>query len=133
MSVQQWVTTSDVTHVGEVRRAVLAFIGEHGVPHAVLTDLGIAVSEMVTNAMLHGDGADTLTVAVDVGDDAVTVVVRGAGVGMASPADGPATRMGMVIVAALADDVRVGPTDDGSREVSMTFPRGPRRPQASQE
>jgi anti-sigma regulatory factor (Ser/Thr protein kinase) len=133
MTVQQWATTSHVTHVGEVRRAVVAFAGEHGVPDAVLTDLGIAVSEMVTNAMLHGDAADTLTVAIDVDDDAVTVAVRGAGVGMASPADGSATRMGIVIVAALADDVRVGPTDDGRREVAMTFQRKARPHQASQE
>ena len=132
MAVQQWVTTSDVTRVGGVRRSVVAFAGEHGVPDAVLTDLGIALSEIVTNAMLHGDAADTLTGAVDVADDAVTVAVRGAGVGMASPADGPATRMGIVIVAALADGVRVGPTDDASREVSMTFQRRARPPEASQ-
>ena len=130
MSVQQWVTTSDVAHVGEVRRELVAFAGEHGVEGAVLTDLALAVAEMVANVALHGDATDEITVDADVRDDWVTVVVRGAGVGLTPHVDGPAIRMGMVIVAALTDDVRVGPTRNGGREVSMTFRRTPRTPPA---
>ena len=126
MTVQRWVTTPESTHVGEMRRAVVAFIGEHGVAGAVLTDLGIAVSEMVTNAVLHGDAADPLTVGVEIGDDVVTIVVRGAGFSLSPDTDGPATRKGMIMAAALADGLRVGPADDGGREVSMTFRRIPR-------
>jgi anti-sigma regulatory factor (Ser/Thr protein kinase) len=123
MSVQRWVTTSDVAHVAGVRRELVAFAGDNGVEGAVLTDLALAVAEMVANVALHGDPTDEITVDADIGDDEVTVVVRGAGVGLTPHVDGPAIRMGMVIVAALADDVRVGPTLDGGREVSMTFRR----------
>ncbi|HEX2104596.1 MAG TPA: ATP-binding protein [Solirubrobacteraceae bacterium] len=108
--VQQWVTTSELAHVGHVRRELVAFAREHGVEGAVLTDLALAVGEMVANVALHGDATDKITVDGDIGDDEVTVVVRGAGVGLTPHIDGPAIRMGMVILAALADDVRVGPT-----------------------
>jgi anti-sigma regulatory factor (Ser/Thr protein kinase) len=123
MSVQQWVTPSDVTHVGDVRRGLVAFAGEHGVEGAALTDLALAVAEMVANVALHGNATDALTVDADIRDDKMTVVVRGAGVGLTPNVDGPATRMGMVIVAALTDELHVGPTPDGGREVSMTFRR----------
>jgi anti-sigma regulatory factor (Ser/Thr protein kinase) len=123
MAVQHWVTPSDVTHVGEIRRALVAFAGEHGVEGAVLTDLALAVAEMVANVALHGNATDALTVDADIRDDKVTVVVSGAGVGLAPNVDGPAIRMGMVIVAALADELRVRPTQEGGREISMTFRR----------
>jgi len=127
MSVQQWVTPSDVAHVAEVRRRLVAFAREHGVQGAVLTDLALAVAEMVANVALHGNATDAITVDADIRDDKVTVVVRGAGVGLSPNVDGPAIRMGMVIVAALTDELQVTPTLDGGREVSMTFRRTVRR------
>jgi anti-sigma regulatory factor (Ser/Thr protein kinase) len=123
MAVQHWVTPSDLTHVGELRRGVVAFAGEHGVEGAVLTDLALAVAEMAANVALHGNATDPLTVDADIRDDEVTVVVRGAGVGLTPNVDGPAIRMGMVIAAALTDELHVTPTPDGGREVSMTFQR----------
>jgi len=126
MPVQQWVTTSDVAHVAEVRRELVAFAGQHGVEGAVLTDLALAVGEMVANVALHSGATDRTTVDADIRDDKVTVVVRGAGVGLTPHVDGAAIRLGMVIVAALTEHVRVGPTRDGGREVAMTFRRTPR-------
>jgi nitrate/nitrite-specific signal transduction histidine kinase len=78
---------------------------------------------MVANVALHGNATDALTVDADVRDDEVTVVVRGAGVGLTPHVDGPAIHIGMVIVAALTDELHVGPTPDGGREVSMTLQR----------
>jgi anti-sigma regulatory factor (Ser/Thr protein kinase) len=89
----------------------------------VLTDLALGVAEMVANVALHGNATDALTVDADIRDDKVTVVVSGAGVGLAPNVDGPAIRMGMVIVSALTDELQVTPTLDGGREVSMTFRR----------
>jgi anti-sigma regulatory factor (Ser/Thr protein kinase) len=85
--------------------------------------LALAVAEMVANVALHGNATHEITVHADIGDDEVTVVVCGAGVGLTSNVDGPAIRMGMVIVAALTDELQVTPTLDGGREVSMTFRR----------
>jgi anti-sigma regulatory factor (Ser/Thr protein kinase) len=130
MSVQQWVTPSDVAHVGEVRRGLVAFAGEHGVEGAVLTDLALAVAEIVANVALHGSATDAITVDADIRDEKVTVVVRGAGVGLTPNVDGPAVRMGMLIVAALTDELHVVPKLDGGREVSMMFRRNARRASA---
>ena len=112
-----------MAHVGEVRRGLVAFAGEHVVEGAALTDLALAVAEMVANVALHGSATDAMTVDADIRDEKVTVVVRGAGVGLTPNVDGPATRMGMLIVAALTDELHVGPKLDGGREVSMTFRR----------
>jgi anti-sigma regulatory factor (Ser/Thr protein kinase) len=130
MSVQQWVTPSDVAHVGEVRRGLVAFAGEHGVDGAVLTDLALAVAEIVANVALHGSATDAITVDADIRDEKVTVVVRGAGVGLTPNVDGPAIRMGMLIVAALTDELHVVPKRNGGREVSMTFRRNAQRASA---
>ena len=130
MSVQQWVTPSDVAHVGEVRRGLVAFAGEHGVEGAVLTDLALAVAEIVANVALHGSATDAITVDADIRDEKVTVVVRGAGVGLTPNVDGPAVRMGMLIVAALTDELHVVPKLNGGREVSMTFRRNAQRASA---
>jgi anti-sigma regulatory factor (Ser/Thr protein kinase) len=130
MSVQQWVTPSDVAHVGEVRRGLVAFAGEHGVDGAVLTDLALAVAEIVANVALHGSATDAITVDADIRDEKVTVVVRGAGVGLTPNVDGPAIRMGMLIVAALTDELHVVPKLNGGREVSMTFRRNAQRASA---
>jgi hypothetical protein len=50
-----------------------------------------------------------------------SVTVRGAGAGLSPELNGAAAHLGMVIVAAVAYDVRVAHTEDGGREVSMTL------------
>jgi hypothetical protein len=54
----------------------VAFAGERGVEGAVLTDVPLAVAEMVAGVALHGNATNAITVDADIRDDKVTVVVR---------------------------------------------------------
>jgi anti-sigma regulatory factor (Ser/Thr protein kinase) len=123
LPVQRWVTSTDVTHAGAVRRQVVAYAAEHGVADAVLRDLSIAVAELVTNVLRHDTSERDASISIDVREDCVTVTVRGAGARLSPDLNGAAAHRGMVIVAAVAHDVRVAHTEDGGRELSMTLLR----------
>jgi anti-sigma regulatory factor (Ser/Thr protein kinase) len=123
MPVQWWVTPSDAAQVEAVRRLVVAYAAEHGVSGAVLGELTIAVSELVTNVLVPDGRRPSASISVDVRDDRITVVVRGARAGLSPLFDGAAAHRGMVIVAAVAHDLRVDRTADGGCEVSMTLRR----------
>src|SRR4051794_11011470 len=119
--VQHLVATSEVRGVGALGRHVLAYAAEHGVPAAALSDLAIVASEICANVALHGQAGDDVTVSTQVSDGRVKLVVTGAGFGLSAGVDGPATRIGMVLVAARAHDLSVCETPDGGRAVSITL------------
>jgi anti-sigma regulatory factor (Ser/Thr protein kinase) len=123
MPVQHWVTPSDVTHAGVLRGEVVAYAAEQGVTGAVLRDLEIAVAELVSGALLHDGAQRDAGIAVDVGPDRITVTVRGVGAGLSPQLNAPAGHLRMVLIAAVAHDVRVAHTGHGGREVSLTFLR----------
>jgi anti-sigma regulatory factor (Ser/Thr protein kinase) len=111
-----------------VRHAVVAFARQHGVPPRQAADIKLAVSEVVTNAVLHAfrgeGGPGTVTVRVDVpaGGGRVQVVVTDDGGGMAPRDDSPGLGLGLRIIAELADSVRVvAPPGGVGTEVRMSF------------
>jgi hypothetical protein len=120
--VQRWVTASDATRLAGVRRAVVAYAATHGVQGAVLADLAIAVSEVLTNVALHGRPTDAVTTTAECEDGELVVVIDGAGFGLSARVDAPAVRLGLVIAAALTGTIRVCPGARGGREISMRFP-----------
>jgi anti-sigma regulatory factor (Ser/Thr protein kinase) len=130
VSVQQWQTASDVAHVAAMRRGVVAYAAEHGVRDAVLADVALAVSEVLTNVALHGGAADTVSTTAELVDGDFVVAIRGAGFGLSHDVDGPAVRLGMVIAAALTRNLRVASTDSARRQISMRFPLAQERPGA---
>src|SRR5215210_5408813 len=120
LSAERWVTESDVGRVASVRRAVAAYAARNGAAGVLLADVAIAVSEVLTSAALHGGPADAITTTAEVRDGELVVIVRGAGVGLTSDADTPAVRMGMLVAAALAREIRFAPAADAGREVCLS-------------
>ena len=106
--------------IGDARDLVREAVAGTQLDHAMVTDLQLAVSELVTNAVVHGNGA-SITVEVTVAPDLVTcaVVSDGQNVPMVSswvaPVDGRSSGRGLSIVRALADAVTV--EVDGDRVV----------------
>ncbi len=88
-------------------------------------DMAIAVSEVVSNAVLHAfpqDGCDgTITVMATVNGGEVTIRVVDDGVGLRPRSDSPGAGLGLAIASSVARRMVVERPERGGTEVRMTF------------
>lgn len=122
---RRWEIPPDPHQIAVVRREVATFAGHAGIDAAVLTDVQVAVSDAVTNAILHADAdADAGSVRVqaeELGDELV-VRVREAGSGTGDPRIDPVLGPRLSMIAALAQRFGVRRCEGGATELSMRFP-----------
>jgi serine/threonine-protein kinase RsbW len=121
--VQSW--PAEPEHVGQARRLASTAARRAGAEDPVLDAVRLAVSEAVSNAIVHGyrnspNGA--FTVAVEWEDDELRVTVRDEGCGMQPRADSPGAGLGLPLIANLARSFSVTAAPGGGTEVTMTFP-----------
>lgn len=113
--------------VGGVRHAAVESARAEGVPDLPLEALRLAISEAVTNAVVHAFHAQelpgTVAVTVDVtSDQLVEAVVRDDGIGMSSRTDSPGVGLGLALIGSVADTVEQRlPADGVGFELSMGF------------
>jgi serine/threonine-protein kinase RsbW len=108
--------------VPRVRRALMSFASAHGVPG--VSDVGLAVTEAVTNAVLHAyrDGeSGEMRVVACAEPDRLVVVVRDYGCGMSPRPDSPGLGMGLSIIGRLANEMNVERPADGGTRLRMHF------------
>jgi serine/threonine-protein kinase RsbW len=120
---QSWPASPE--HVGAARKAVSAAARRAGAEDEVLDAVRLAVSEAVSNVIVHGyrgapSGAFTLEVEWE--DDELRITVRDQGRGMQPRTDSPGAGLGLPLIASLAETFTVTAPPDGGTEVSMTFP-----------
>jgi serine/threonine-protein kinase RsbW len=113
-----WSIPALAEEVGEVRHAAVEFAHDQGVADPTLEDLRLAISEAVSNAVLHAfrtrDRPGTVTVTVDVASAAVVeAVVTDDGMGMSSRDDSPGLGLGLGLIGSVADAVEYRPPADG--------------------
>ena len=125
---ERWSIAPEPQNVGRIRREVVRYAARHGVPEPPLADLAVAVSEAVTNAVVHafrgGSPAEgTVKVEVEVtAGQVVKVVVSDDGEGMAPRPDSPGLGLGLPLMTQLATSFAVThPLDRSGTEVCMTF------------
>ena len=113
-----------------MRRAVAGYASEHSVADPPMSDLKLAVSEALTNSVVHGFPAGepgTMTVLVTVDDEAslLTVVVTDDGSGLKPRTGSPGLGLGLPLIATVAAtaDFSTAPGGQGTC-VRMTFPLG---------
>jgi two-component sensor histidine kinase len=97
-----------------VRRAVVDFAELHAV--GVGPDVALAVSEAITNAVLHAyrdDGAGPVRVIACAELDRLVVVVRDYGCGMSPHPDSPGLGLGLAVIGRLATELSIERPDDG--------------------
>ncbi len=90
--------------VSGVRQAAVQFARANGVPEALLGDLRLAISEAVTNAVVHAfrnqEQPGTVAVSVDVrSPELAEVIVRDDGMGMSRRSDSPGLGLGLGLIA----------------------------------
>jgi anti-sigma regulatory factor (Ser/Thr protein kinase) len=136
MPSASWTAPATAESVPQLRQTVVDFAYEHGVPEACLEDIRLAVSEAVSNAVVHAfrgraDGTVIASVIIDA-PEWVEVLVTDDGSGMAPRDDSPGLGLGLPLIRHLTDQFehRRPPGGDGT-ELWMRFrlpPMGPRDP-----
>jgi anti-sigma regulatory factor (Ser/Thr protein kinase) len=106
-----------------VRRAVVDFAELHGV--GVPPDVALAVSEAITNAVLHayrdGDAGDVRVVAC-AEPDRLVVVVRDYGCGMKPNPESPGLGLGLSVIGRLVTELNIErPDEGGGTRLRMCF------------
>jgi serine/threonine-protein kinase RsbW len=123
-SAAEWVLPAHDENVPELRRAVHEFAEAQGADRVVLTDLALAVSEAVTNAVIHAfvdREPGSVRVCAMTGVDELTVVVTDDGRGMQPRPDSPGLGMGLPLIAQLAAHFDIREPPGGGTELRMTF------------
>ena len=109
-----------------IRRAVVDFAELHGV--GIPPDVALAVSEAITNAVLHAyRGSDTGEVRVVACAERrrLVVVVRDYGCGMRPNPDSPGLGLGLAVIGQLAAELNIErPDAGGGTRLRMCFVNG---------
>jgi serine/threonine-protein kinase RsbW/stage II sporulation protein AB (anti-sigma F factor) len=121
----RWTAPAAPASVGRLRTAVVQLAAEAGFPREALGDVRLAVSEALTNAVVHGyrEGATgELSVRVQIARaGGLEVVVEDTGIGLAPRLDSPGLGIGLSLIAALTADSSVTARAGGGTVVRMTF------------
>jgi anti-sigma regulatory factor (Ser/Thr protein kinase) len=102
----------------------MAYAADQGIGRDVVDDIALAVSEVVTNAVIHaypepGDGS--ITVMATVNGDEVTLRIVDDGIGMRPRVDSPGAGLGLAIAGRVSRRMVVEHPERGGTEVRMTF------------
>jgi serine/threonine-protein kinase RsbW/stage II sporulation protein AB (anti-sigma F factor) len=108
--------------VAVARHAASSYAEDVGAdPHAV----AVAVSEIVTNAIMHAyreREAGTVEVSADLNTTHMVIVVTDRGRGMGPNPDSPGLGFGLSMVSSLADEIGIDSSKGGGTRLWMRFP-----------
>ena len=111
--------------VAPLRRAVAALAQEAGFEPERIEDIAVALSEVLTNVVLHAyrdrrlPGPVALAAALD--GEALRVTVRDEGVGFSPRPDSPGLGLGLPLVESVADEVEISASRPSGTVVSLRF------------
>jgi len=115
-------------NVGPLRRMVVAFAADCGASDPQCDNVGLAVTEALTNAVLHAyadrDVPGAMTVHASGHGSSLDVLVSDDGVGMVPRADdSPGMGLGVRLMTRVSDqlDIASGPLTSPGLRVRMTF------------
>jgi serine/threonine-protein kinase RsbW len=109
-----------------VVRQALSGLGQAlGLDDSLIDDIKIAVTEACTNVVIHAyrDGEGPLEVRAWPQEGRLLVIVRDEGGGFAPRAEtsSPGLGLGLPLIAALSEEMRITTGEDGANEVHMLF------------
>jgi anti-sigma regulatory factor (Ser/Thr protein kinase) len=111
--------------VPTLRGALAEFLGEAGIGEPLLTSAKLAVSEAVTNAVMHAyvDASQPGAVSVNATfeGDSLLVEVSDEGSGMMPRLDSPGLGVGLPLIADTVDSLDIGNSPCGGTRLRMSF------------
>ena len=111
--------------VTALRGEVAAFVTAAGFGEPLLSGVKLAVSEAVTNAVMHAyvdaDEPGVVRLLASVDGDRVDVTVSDDGCGMLPRLDSPGLGVGLPFIAHTADSLDIGHSAAGGTELHMSF------------
>ena len=112
--------------VGRVRADIAAFAIAHGVEAARVDDIRLAVSEAVTNAVMHGyrETSGTVHVTVRHADGCLSISIRDFGCGMQPRPIGTGHTgmgLGLALIGRVVSELSVAPQAGDGTDVRMRF------------
>ena len=115
---------ADPDGVAAVRRAITAQARELGADEPTARRVALAVSEAVTNAVLHAFPGEPGTVEASISreDDLLEIVVADDGQGLQSRSDSPGLGMGLGIIAEVTERLAIDARPGRGTRVQMWFP-----------
>jgi len=120
-----WVLPAEPSAVTMLRRRAAEFVSTAGASDEVTQAVALAVSETVTNAVVHAYGADDrgeVRVSVRADGERFIVEVADDGAGIWLRQDSPGIGHGLAMVGAVADTLTIVPGPDGrGTAVTMAF------------
>jgi anti-sigma regulatory factor (Ser/Thr protein kinase) len=111
--------------VTALRTAVATFVTDAGLGEPLLTGVKLAVSEAVTNAVVHAyvdaDQPGEVRLVARLDGDRVLVTVADDGCGMIPRLDSPGLGVGLPFIAHATDTLDIQHGDTGGTELRMSF------------
>jgi len=111
--------------VPTLRGAIAEFLGDAGIGEPLLTSAKLAVSEAVTNAVMHAyvDAPQPGAVSIDATfeGDSLFVEVCDDGSGMKPRLNSPGLGVGLPLIADTADTLDIGDAPAGGTRLRMSF------------
>ena len=112
-------------NVGPMRSGVVAFAAAHGAGSEAQADIALAVSEGLTNAVLHAfttQAVGTMSLLARVATGVLHVSIADDGSGMIARTDSPGLGLGLTVIASITSQLELGlgPAGKGT-EMRLTF------------
>jgi anti-sigma regulatory factor (Ser/Thr protein kinase) len=107
---------------------VRSFLNARGADPRTLSDILLAVSEVVTNCVVHayrGTASGEVAIEAHHRADTLTLSVADRGSGMAPRTDSPGLGLGLPLVGSLAERVDIEAAAGGGTQVRMSFALDP--------
>jgi anti-sigma regulatory factor (Ser/Thr protein kinase)/PAS domain-containing protein len=119
-----WTLPAEPGSVSAIRNGMRDFAAAHGAPARVVADIALAVSELVTNAIMHGfvdRPPGTIRAEASAGLEELVIVVSDDGRGMQPRSDSPGLGLGLPLIGQLATTVDLRQSAGGGAELCVTF------------
>jgi serine/threonine-protein kinase RsbW/stage II sporulation protein AB (anti-sigma F factor) len=119
----RWTAPAKAEEVGRMRRAAAAVAAEHGLEGITLEHFELAISEALTNVVLHAypDASGPMSVEIESDGVEVRVTITDEGRGLGVQAEHRGLGMGLGIVASSADFCDIRSRRGAGVEITLGF------------